>query len=132
MADPVEYESRGPVVTLWLNRPEVKNAYDLGLLEARADGLTRAEEDEDARLVVVSGRGDGFCAYVEHYDFINRLGSEHGTYFGRVVSHPGGGGEAGPQLEHTIEKLERAKTGKRCKAIYEVNIYSEDRQALWR
>lgn len=37
MADPVEYESRGPVVTLWLNRPEVKNAYDLGLLEALAD-----------------------------------------------------------------------------------------------
>jgi enoyl-CoA hydratase/carnithine racemase len=52
VADPVEYESRGPVVTLWLNRPEVKNAYDLGLLEALADGLTRAEEDEDARLVV--------------------------------------------------------------------------------
>lgn len=55
MADPVEYESRGPVVTLWLNRPEVKNAYDLGLLEALADGLTRA--DEDPRLVVVSAWG---------------------------------------------------------------------------
>jgi enoyl-CoA hydratase/carnithine racemase len=37
VADPVEYESRGPVVRLWLNRPEVKNAYDLGLLEALAD-----------------------------------------------------------------------------------------------
>ncbi len=64
--------------------------------------------------------------YVEHYDFIKRLGSEHGTYFGRVVAHPRAGGEAGPQLEHTIEKLERAKTGKRWKAIYEVNIYSEE------
>lgn len=53
----VEYESRGPVVTLWLNRPEVKNAYDLGLLEALADVLTRGEEDEDARLVVVSAWG---------------------------------------------------------------------------
>lgn len=93
MADPVEYESRGPVVTLWLNRPEVKTRTTLGLLEALADGLTRAEEDEDARLVVVGGRGDAFCAYVEHYDFIKRLRSEHGTYLGRVVSHPGGGGE---------------------------------------
>jgi thymidylate synthase len=64
--------------------------------------------------------------YVEHYDFIRLLGSEHGTYFGRVVAHPRSGGEAGPQLVHTIEKLKKAKKGKRWKAIYEVNIYSEE------
>jgi len=60
--DPVEYELRGAVVTLWLNRPEVKNAYDLTLLDALDAALTRAEEDEGARVVVVRGRGDAFCA----------------------------------------------------------------------
>jgi len=62
MHDPVEYESRGPVVTLWLNRPDVRNAYDLALLQALDAGLTRAEEDEESRVVVVRGRGDAFCA----------------------------------------------------------------------
>jgi len=60
--DPVEYESRGQIVTLWLNRPEVKNAYDLPLLRALDAGLTRAEEDEESRVVIVRGRGDSFCA----------------------------------------------------------------------
>jgi enoyl-CoA hydratase len=62
VADPVEYESRGPVVTLWLNRPEVKNAYDLPLLHALDAALARAEADEASRVVVVRGRGDSFCA----------------------------------------------------------------------
>jgi enoyl-CoA hydratase len=62
VVDGVEYESSGPVVTLWLNRPDVKNAYDLTLLNALDAGLTRAEADEACRVVVVRGRGDDFCA----------------------------------------------------------------------
>jgi enoyl-CoA hydratase/carnithine racemase len=62
VADLVEYEPRGAVVTLWLNRPEVKNAYDLDLLRALDAGLTRAEADDESRVVVVRGRGDSFCA----------------------------------------------------------------------
>ena len=60
--DLVEYESNGPVVTLWLNRPQVKNAYDLPLLHALDAGLSRAEADDEGRAVVVRGRGDSFCA----------------------------------------------------------------------
>src|SRR5436190_7861551 len=62
VADLVEYEPRGAVVTLWLNRPEVKNAYDLDLLRALDAALTRAEADDESRVVVVRGRGDSFCA----------------------------------------------------------------------
>jgi enoyl-CoA hydratase/carnithine racemase len=62
VGDLVEYESRGHVVTLWLNRPAVKNAYDLELLRALDTGLTRAEADEHSRVVVIRGRGDSFCA----------------------------------------------------------------------
>jgi enoyl-CoA hydratase len=62
MPDLVEYESNGAVTTLWLNRPQVKNAYDLPLLTALDATLTRAEADEATRVVVVRGRGDSFCA----------------------------------------------------------------------
>jgi enoyl-CoA hydratase len=62
VADPIEYEPRGAVVTLWLNRPQVKNAYDLPLLTALDAALTRAEADEAMRVVLVRGRGDSFCA----------------------------------------------------------------------
>jgi enoyl-CoA hydratase len=62
MPDLVEYESNGTVTTLWLNRPQVKNAYDLPLLAALDATLTRAEADETTRVVVVRGRGDSFCA----------------------------------------------------------------------
>jgi enoyl-CoA hydratase len=62
LADLVEYEPRGAAVTLWLNRPEVKNAYDLPLLHALEAALARAEADAANRVVVVRGRGDSFCA----------------------------------------------------------------------
>ena len=132
MADPVEYESRGPVVTLWLNRPEVKNAYDLGLLEALADGLTRAEEDEDARLVVVSGRGDAFCAYVEHYDFIKRLGSEHGTCFGRVVSHPAAGERPAPSSSTRSRSWSGRRRANAVRRSMRSTSTPRSTQALWR
>jgi enoyl-CoA hydratase/carnithine racemase len=62
VADLVEYESQDAVATLWLNRPEVKNAYDLNLLRALDEALGRAEAEQACRVVVVRGRGDSFCA----------------------------------------------------------------------
>lgn len=63
--------------------------------------------------------------YREHYDFIKRLGSPHGTYFGRMCAYPRSDGTAGDQLAATAEKLHRARNGSRWKAVYEINIYSE-------
>ena len=62
MADLIEYEAHGSLVTLWLNRPEVKNAYDLEVLQSLDAALTRAEADDSSRVVVIRGRGDSFCA----------------------------------------------------------------------
>jgi enoyl-CoA hydratase/carnithine racemase len=58
----VEYEPGGAVATLWLNRPQVKNAYDLETLRTLDELLTRAETDPETRVVVLRGRGDSFCA----------------------------------------------------------------------
>jgi 2-(1,2-epoxy-1,2-dihydrophenyl)acetyl-CoA isomerase len=58
----VEYRTEGPVATLTLARPEVKNA--LGPVEWRAlDTLARrAGDDPDVRAVVVTGAGGTFSA----------------------------------------------------------------------
>jgi enoyl-CoA hydratase/carnithine racemase len=58
----VQYEVVDQVATIWLNRPEVKNCVNWGLLEQLGAALDRAELDPDVRVVVIRGRGHTFCA----------------------------------------------------------------------
>ena len=60
--EPVEHTVDGAVTTLWLNRPQVKNAYNLALLRALDEALAQAEQAPATRVVVIRGRGDSFCA----------------------------------------------------------------------
>lgn len=50
------------VLTVTLNRPGARNAYSMALLDALGALLAGAEDDEQVRVVVVTGAGDGFCA----------------------------------------------------------------------
>ncbi len=50
------------VFTLTLNRPEVLNAFNDQQAEEVQDALKRAERDEAARCLVLTGAGKGFCA----------------------------------------------------------------------
>jgi enoyl-CoA hydratase len=61
-ADPIEYEVTNGVATIWLNRPEVKNCVNWALLTQLGEALDRAEDDDDARVVLIRGRGNTFCA----------------------------------------------------------------------
>src|ERR1700753_1227975 len=58
----VEYEVSDGVATIWLNRPRVKNCFNWEQLTTFGAALDRAEDDDDARVVVVRGRGHTFCA----------------------------------------------------------------------
>ena len=68
----IQYEVADGVATIWLNRPEVKNCVNWELLTDLGAALERAEEDEDARVVVIRGRGHTFCAGAD----LNMLDSE--------------------------------------------------------
>ena len=59
----VDYEVRGHIATITLNRPEAMNALDPETT-ATLDGLWRKiREDDQVRVVVVTGAGDrAFCA----------------------------------------------------------------------
>src|SRR3954451_3808828 len=58
----VQYEVADGVGTIWLNRPEVMNCVNWGLLTQLGEALDRAEADDDVRVVLIRGRGHTFCA----------------------------------------------------------------------
>ncbi len=58
----LEIERRGAITCLWLNRPEVRNALNEELTSALADALAALEKDAAARVVILGGRGQAFCA----------------------------------------------------------------------
>lgn len=58
----VRVEKRGPVTTVVLNRPELKNAVDRSTAEALAEAFRAFEQDPDAKVAVLTGEGGSFCA----------------------------------------------------------------------
>ncbi|MET0469193.1 MAG: enoyl-CoA hydratase [Aeromicrobium sp.] len=55
-------DSDGPVRTITLNAPDRRNALDWPLLDELAEAVRTVAADEDARALVVTGAGKGFCA----------------------------------------------------------------------
>ena len=55
-------EVDGPIATLWLNRPEKRNAVTLPMWTELAQRSEALAEDPDVRLLVLRGVGDHFCA----------------------------------------------------------------------
>ena len=58
----LEVEIKGPVATVWLNRPTVRNALDEVLLSEITQAVKRLEQDDAVRVLVLGGRGKVFCA----------------------------------------------------------------------
>jgi methylglutaconyl-CoA hydratase len=50
------------IARLTLNRPEVKNAFNEQLIGEIADAMGRLNAEKAARIVVLTGAGDAFCA----------------------------------------------------------------------
>ncbi len=52
----------GYIVTLTMNRPEVKNAINMEMLCRLADAWEMIDGDADVRCAILTGAGDDFCA----------------------------------------------------------------------
>jgi 2-(1,2-epoxy-1,2-dihydrophenyl)acetyl-CoA isomerase len=79
MAETVETQVVGYTVTngvAWirLNRPERMNAVNDALRKALAEAVKQAERDAEAKVVVVTGEGRGFCAGADLRDLGAREG----------------------------------------------------------
>lgn len=84
---PIEVERNGAVTTIIINRPEVRNAVDRQTAEELADAVRAFERDPDARVGVLAGAGDTFCAGADLKAFAAGAGN-------RVA--PDGDGPMGP------------------------------------
>lgn len=59
----IRYEVDDQVLTITLNRPQLLNALtDFVMVPELLDALDRADEDDDVRVIIVTGAGRGFCA----------------------------------------------------------------------
>lgn len=55
-------ETDGPVLWIYLNRPEVKNAFNLEMAEELQKAIQKGIKDDSVSVLVLSGRGDTFSA----------------------------------------------------------------------
>jgi methylglutaconyl-CoA hydratase len=59
----LEIERRSPhVAAVWLNRPDVRNAFNEEVIAELASTFAAISADPDVRVVVLGGRGKAFCA----------------------------------------------------------------------
>ena len=58
----IEYETRGPIGLITLNRPDRLNAINHQMVEELNAVLDAIEADDDVRVVVLHGAGRAFCA----------------------------------------------------------------------
>jgi enoyl-CoA hydratase/carnithine racemase len=87
MTQTVRVERDGPVVTVVLDRPEVRNAVDRPTAEALAEAFRAFDADESASVAVLWGRGGTFCAGAD----LKSLATGTGNRFA-----PDGDGPMGP------------------------------------
>jgi len=62
MSDTIIYSSENAVAQIALNRPESYNAFDEEMSFALIDALQKANDDDDVRVVVLTGNGKAFCS----------------------------------------------------------------------
>ena len=62
MFETLTLEHAGPVATLWMNRPEVFNAFNEQLIEELARACEQIAHDASVRVLVLGGRGPHFSA----------------------------------------------------------------------
>ncbi len=87
--DVVQYEVDGPIATIWINRPEVKNCVSPRVLDLLGEYGHKAEDDKNIRAVVFRGRGNTFCSGADLEQLL------------------------GPRLHTTVDSLELAQKSAR-------------------
>jgi 2-(1,2-epoxy-1,2-dihydrophenyl)acetyl-CoA isomerase len=62
------------IAFLYLNRPKVLNALGERMKSELIDALKRTEKDDNIRVMIITGRGQGFCAGADLNRFIEAQG----------------------------------------------------------
>lgn len=68
MDDVLHVEIEGPVATVWLNRPEVRNALNALLIGGLREAMTSLDANADVAAIVLTGADPAFCAGLDLHD----------------------------------------------------------------
>ncbi len=109
-------ERDGPVFTVVLSRPEVKNAVDRETAEALADAFRIFESEPDARVAVLWGEGGDFCAGAD----LKAMASGGGN---RVA--PDGDGPMGPSRMTLAKPVIAAVAGHAVAGGFELALWCD-------
>lgn len=60
--DSIQLEQQGSILTVWLNRPESRNAMSLKMVTAIQQVFSQIADDVSIRAVIFRGQGGHFCA----------------------------------------------------------------------
>jgi enoyl-CoA hydratase/carnithine racemase len=107
----VQYDKRGEIAYITLNRPEKLNAIDTETDELLFEAWTRFREDPEVRLAIVSGNGDrAFCAGADLATHVDGW-LEGGPDLGRSVLDKGFAGGITRGLHRTSKPIIAALHG---------------------
>ncbi|MGB0618452.1 MAG: enoyl-CoA hydratase-related protein [Myxococcota bacterium] len=97
-SDAISIERNGHVGTLWLDRPEKRNAMNRELWTGIIAGLEALEADGETRVILLAGKGKSFCVGLD-LAMLTAGASESGL---------GGGGKKSGATAH-LEQLRRTQ-----------------------
>jgi len=60
--DTILYSIENKIAKVYLNRPEVHNAFNEVMIAELTDVFTRITKEDETRVVVLTGKGESFCA----------------------------------------------------------------------
>ena len=70
------YEKADNIARITLNRPEVLNAINRQMMTELPQAIWQATEDDDVRVLILTGAGRGFCAGGDHKFLATIVGSQ--------------------------------------------------------
>ena len=88
----VEYELRGHIAIITLDRPEARNAINPEVAVRLADAWEKVKTDDEVRVAVLTGRGSAFCSGAvlgQMIPLISGARQPENEWDERVVKDPG-------------------------------------------
>jgi enoyl-CoA hydratase len=96
-------EHSGPVATVWLDRPEARNAMGRALFDGLADAMGELSDDAGVRAIVIAARGPAFTVGLDLKEMGGQLGG-------------GGGGSGGGNGSDALRRTVAYRSVKRLQA----------------